>query len=160
MKLLYISLCMLILPHSTLMYGVQKGDSLGFEEHVQEDTQTTKMGLLIGVIGNNSALQNVAEILSEDFSRASQKKTGFNVTVRSFKKRPSKSQIYKIFIYEGYPFIVFLHAPTASSFEWRLHDALQVVMLKSDRVTYTHTKLDSAVHSCADHILKELKGSM
>ncbi len=140
------------------LYGVDKTDDLSFEVRATEGIQPTKMRLLIGVIGNDPTLQKVAKILSQDFSCFYQQKTGFDVCIRSFEKFPSKNKIYQIFIHEGYPLIVFLTARSANSLEWRLYDALQVVMVKGNRVTYNAKKMNTSVHVCADVIWKELTG--
>ena len=116
------------------------------------------MSLFILLIGNDPTLQKIAELLSQDFSCSYQQKTGFDVSIRLFEKSPSKNKIHQIFVHEGYPLIVFLNSSAAHSFEWRLYDALQVVMLKGNRVTYNATKMDTSVHACADVIWKELTG--
>ena len=158
MKTFYTSLFVVIALHGVPLSGANKKDNLAFEVHAPEGKQSTKMRLLIGVIGNDVPLQTVAELLSQDFSCSHQQKTGFDVAVRSFKKIPSKNQIYQIFVDEGFPLIVFLSSKGTHSFEWRLYDALQVVMLKGNRVSYNDKKMESSVHACADTLWKELTG--
>lgn len=156
-KFLFLLSLGLIVNNNALLCE-EKNNDVTFEIRAQEGQQLAKMQLLIGVIGSDSTLQSIAQLLAQDLSCSLQKKTGFDVNIRSFEKRPTHNQIYQVFIHEGYPLILFLNSLPTSSFEWRLYDALQVTMLKGNRVHYSTTKFNDSVHACADIIWKELTG--
>lgn len=136
----------------------RKKDVISLEMRSSGSTKQAKMQLLLGVIGDNQQLKDIAQLLSQDFSCALQQKTGFDVTVTAYAKKPTPRDIYQTFVHQGYPFELLIVATGAQTFEWQLWDSLQATMLKRNRVSYEPEKLAYVVHGCADEIWKELTG--
>lgn len=159
MKQVYYALIVLFIASHPSLYPTQQKHDIACELRAHNDLPT-KMRLLVGVIGQDEELCTIARLLADDFSCVLQRKTGFDVTVRTFSKKLSKNQIRELFVQEGFPLVLFLSDKSASSFEWRLYDALQTVMLKGNRVTCRDQKDTCMIaHSCADAVWKELTGN-
>lgn len=125
-----------------------------------DQQEQSKMPLLIGVVGQNAALMNVAKIIKTDLQRAQEKLTGFDVALEQFERVHSKSAI-KQFCTQGYSLIVYLNILNDNTIEWRIYDAAQAAMLKGRRMIQ-QLSVGNAVwlaHAIADQIWLELTGN-
>lgn len=134
---------------------------------VQQNTHVTvklenqtqeKMKLLIGLVSPSDFLQSIAAIVKEDLTCSQQKLSGFNVTLQSFEKVPSKNSLKKL-SQEGYNLVVFLQTSKQDTMiEWRLYDTMNCTMSSGKRLPIGVRNDINIAHALADQLWLLLTG--
>jgi TolB protein len=138
------------------LYGVQPQQSTHVTFNLEKQNQE-KMKLLIGLINPHEHLTQITTVLKEDLTCAQQTLNGFNVTIQTFEKAPSKRALKKL-AQEGFALVVFLQeVHNNNALEWRIYDSLQATMQKGKRMTIT-SDFETDAHRVADALWLMLTG--
>lgn len=150
--MLYKTLLMGLLCLSILVQGDDQKEPLRL---LLEKQEKSRMPLLIGIIGDDNALDKLAALFKENLERSHQ----FLVTIKTFSSLRTTTEISALFN-EGFPLIVFLNATDkGGALEWRMYDATQVVMVKGKKYYKRDQWPVTWANNIADDVWIELLGS-
>ena len=121
------------------------------------NSQQQKMKLMIGIVRPVPQLSEVASLIKDDLSCYAQKKTGFNVLLKSFDTIPNKLALNS-FYRDGYSIIIFITQSPDNSIEWRIYDSLKAVMTIGKKSSMSRS-LSALAHDMADKIWFQLTGA-
>lgn len=118
--------------------------------------QEKKMPILIGVIGEpDKELTSFANFIKLMLDRKNQKTSGFEVSVQSFQKNPTKKEIKKIFE-KGFPLAVFVNA--GDSLAWRMYDTRNASMVCGKKANKQNIPLCNRAEYLANQLWPVLTG--
>ncbi|MGB8367165.1 MAG: hypothetical protein WCD44_02295 [Candidatus Babeliales bacterium] len=114
-----------------------------------------KIPLLIGVVGKDRELNELAAIIKKDLCFSRQ----FSVDITIFKKKPAKKTVKKLFK-QGYLLAIFINFDNSknSVIEWRLYDTAQAMMVQGKKYTKQESYLGGWAHNITDMIWPVLTG--
>lgn len=115
--------------------------------------QHRKMNLIIGLLGAQKDLANIAAVVKKDLEFTGQ----FSVSLEPTGELTSKKQVSKWFK-EGYPLAIYLQ-PTADGYEWHLYDTSDAHMIEGKKMKRSNMYDRSWAHALADELWPALTGA-
>lgn len=151
MKLNGIFSCIILITISCLYARTEKQKEVSVA--VLSSTHA-KMPLLVGVIGDETQLQELAIILQRDLSFSGQ----CSVDVQQFEKVPTQLMI-KSLADQKYMLAIFINeTDDGNTISWRIYDTLQAKMIQGKKYTKQGSFICGWAHNCADKLWPILTG--
>lgn len=115
-------------------------------------TEHSRLKLLVGVIGDDTELYDIAKIMQKDFGFSGQ----FDVDVQKFAQPRSKRELQRLFG-DGYSLVVFINSSNRTkSIEWRIYDTSQATMVVGKKYKKRGTSIRGWAHNLSDKVWPQL----